>query len=201
MTGKTLSESIDPIVRVAWILWGAFVLAMVVYAIVPHFLTIEGEAVAGIATIFWLVATALAAAAFLFRRWAFSDDALRKAVGVDDLAGTRMHNGETGRATGPETDATESSAAPHVRTGLHPQASLLGLTPRDRRLVALAQYALRQQIVILALIEAIAVIGFLHAILSRDESLGLPFIAGAVALALLFLPRVREVVERGKAWG
>ena len=175
MTDRTLSQAIDPIVRVAWILWVAFVLAMVVYGVVPYFLVLEGEAVIGLGTIFWTVGGALAIAAFLYRRWAFSDETLRRAAGVE--------------------------ATPGVRTGLQPPPSLRGLTPGDRRLVTLARHALRHQVVALALIEAIAVLGFLHALLSRDESAGLPFVAAAMALALLSFPRVREVVERGKAWG
>lgn len=163
MTDKTLAEATDPIVRIAWILWIAFVLAMAVYGVVPHFLVLEGDPVSGLGLVFWVVGGALAAAAFLYRRWAFSDEVLKRASEADS----------------PTTQ----------------------LDPRERRLLAVAKHALKHQIVILALIEAIALLGFLHGLLGRDESLGLPLIGGALALALLSFPRVREAMERGRAWG
>ena len=177
MTDRARLVPIEPTVRLAWILWAAFVAGMVIYAVVPHFLVLEGEPVVGLGMPSWIAAGALAVAAVFYRRWALSDRVLKRVARV----------GMEGRPSGGGVTGAEGRAA--------------GGQAAEGRARVLARYALTQHIIVLAAIETIAIIGFVYALLSRDASLALPFTAAAIALALLSFPRVRETVARGEAWG
>ena len=141
-------------------------ISMVIHGVVPRFIPLEGEPMAGLDLVFWSAAGLLALGALGYRRWAFSDDALRRAVGMTP-------------GSAPPTDAAS----------------------RERRQLTLAQLALRHQIVILAILDGISVIGLVDAILTQDPSAAFAFAGVALALALTSYPRVTEVVERSKAWG
>ncbi|MEZ4647454.1 MAG: hypothetical protein R3E97_01485 [Candidatus Eisenbacteria bacterium] len=165
MTGPG-QQSVESYARVARILWIAFLFSMIVHGVVPRFVPMEGEPTTGLDLIFWTVAGLLALGALGYRKWAFSDDALRRAVGMTP-------------GSAPVTDAAS----------------------RERRQLALAQLALRHQIVVLAILDGISVLGLVHAFLAKDPSAALSFAGVALALALTSYPRVTEVVERSRAWG
>ena len=75
MNGSTGLTSVGSIARVARILWIAFMISMVIHGVVPRFIPLEGEPMAGLDLVFWSAAGLLALGALGYRRWAFSDDA------------------------------------------------------------------------------------------------------------------------------
>ena len=185
MLSTVLNDAIKPRQRLLTTMWGAFMAATVIYVFVSWMVTRNPTAATAGATatpldrnlvsaVLAVLSVALAAASYVYPRYAFS-------------AGRLVQAPRRGAGLGNARDpgAIEAQAAAHL--------------PESER--ALLKYLPAYQstlIVVWAMREAIAVLGVILALLTREFTIALPF-AGA-ALVLLAMARPQTAAFLDSMW-
>lgn len=182
MLSTALKEAIKPRQRLLTTIWGAFLAATFIYVFVSW--TVAHNPAGGgtnanatpldrnlVTTVLAVLAMALAAASFVYPRYAFSTARLAQAP----RPGAGFLNAK-------DPGGVEARAAAHL--------------PESER--ALLQYLPAYQstlIVVWAMRESIAVFGVVLAILTREFTVVLPFAGAALVLLALARPRAEAFLD------
>lgn len=195
MITTALSESLQPIKRMYQLIWASLTAAVLLYLLVLVF--ISGQVSGMPSTIDPLLRGVLAVlgglvgvSSLLHHSHTQSDSYLRRMMSRDmqprDIE-------EKARKMTPRNRSDAASVADAV-------SKLALLTPFDRRRYALAADGFLPFVLNLALNEAVALFGFVIAILSRDLWSYLPFGITAIALNVYMRPRLEGLMERCESW-
>lgn len=173
MLSSDFKALIAPRARALFVLWGAIMLAPVMYLVVAWFLygQAEGPGAAGKTDLPWNqigmgLLVLLGIAATYYQRVALGSKRLEAIV----------------------------EASP-VAPGGKDQDLFSKLPPAEQRLLNLWQHYQTTMIVVWAILETIAVVGLVLTILQRDFLVIIPFALAAVILMVLKRPRPAEFME------
>ena len=188
MTSRELRELLRPVTLTQVAIWYAFTAANVMYVAIAYLLSLshlsEEQATAGegLSLLFYALAVVMAAAGYLYRRNALTDESLKKRLARQD----------------PRAALLSGHAA--SRLGAERSRQLSQLLEPDQLLFCLAQSLMTMQIITLALFEAVALLGLMLVILQQRPEVILPFAVFAMLLNLTAYPRPLAVIERAARW-
>jgi len=195
MISAEFEEAIKPIKRLYHLLWFSLTTAIVLYLMV---LIIRSDSAALLPSaidplvrvILTVVAVLVGIGSLLYHRYTHSESYLRRMMSRD----IQLHDIEE------KARKLTAQAKSNSSTGSSAKASLAMLTAFDRQRYALAADGFVPFVLNLALNEAVALLGFVLAILSRDIWPYLPFAVAAMALNIYMLPRLDNLMERCEIW-
>jgi hypothetical protein len=184
MRSRELEEAVQPALKAATVLWVAMLAAVVFYAMAAH-LAIGGaqgdrspigeEVVLALA----MVAAVCAVLSFVLPAKLLSDARLRERMQVEDFDPAKyLRNPKTGAVNYEQVERV--SRLPEL----------------EQRLATLPSLYFTPMIVGMAMSEAVAVIGFILAILTRDIQWMLLFAIVALALLAFKRPRFDPLFDR-----
>jgi hypothetical protein len=195
MIPTELSESLKPIKRMYQLLWVSLTAAIFLYLLV---LVINSDQVSGTPSTIDPIVTGvlvslgglLGVGSLLYHSYMQSESYLQRMMSRDMQP--RDIEEKAWKMT-PQNKRDAASVAYAV-------SKLALLTPFDRRRYALAADGFLHFVLNLALNEAVALFGFVIAILSRDLWSYLPFGIAAIALNVYMRPRLEGLMERCESW-
>jgi F0F1-type ATP synthase membrane subunit c/vacuolar-type H+-ATPase subunit K len=181
MRSNELSDLLRPTTLVLRVIWVAITMSIAIYVLVLYLIPFgEVSAVdgSGVTTVLYAAAAALAVVALFYRQRAFSAERLQ-------------------RIAEQPVDARSLAVDPQSRD-VDPERlqRIEALAPEEQRALAVAHALRTRTIVVLALNEGVAVIGFVAALLAQSPPVILPFAVTAVALNLFVFPRPQAVAEQ-----
>ncbi len=200
MISRELGALLKPIVRNQMIIWGAFTAACFFYVGLAFVIgtnqmkndligsdtdpLAEGlsdtvSSALDLSFIFYGVAILLGIGAFMYNRYALSDQKL-----VQQLTGDPADTlpGPFGSANNPTRDNKYAS-----------------LSVGEKKILSLVVYGQRTTIISLAICEAIAVLGLVLVFLEGRAAEIVPFVAVTIILNFFFMPRPIELLKRADA--
>jgi hypothetical protein len=181
MTSNELRDLLRPTTLVLRVIWAAITMSIAVYVLVLYLIPF-GEEIAvaggGLTTALYVAAAVLAVVALFYRQRALSAEQLQ-------------------RIAERPVDARSLAVDPGSRE-VDPERlrRIEALAPVEQRALAVAGALRTRTIVVLALNEGIAVIGFMAAFLAQSPPVILPFAVTAVVLNLFVFPRPEAVAEQ-----
>lgn len=195
MITTELSESLQPVKRMYQTVWVGLTAAIVLYLLVLVLVSGQDSGAPSaidpqVRSILTLLAVLLGAGTLLYHRRTQSESYLRRAMSRD------MQPRDIEEKARKVTPQNKSDAVSDVSAA----SKLALLTPFDRRRFALAADGFLPFVLKLALNEAVALLGFVIALLSRELWSYLPFGTAAIALNVYMRPRLDSLMERCEAW-
>lgn len=185
MVSPVLHDLLRPQLLVLRLLWTALTVSIAIYVAVAWLVVAEGplagEAPPAVALVLGAVALTTVVLSFLVPRLLLSDERLRALVADASPDVERL-------AVDPRTQQVDPER----------QRRLAQLSPGERRLLPVAAAAQAPLVVRLALNEAVAIFGFVLALLTGDVAALLPFAAVALVLNVLAWPRLDPLLERAR---
>jgi hypothetical protein len=187
MSGR-LGELVAAQDRVAKLIWAAMCGALFVYAAVPLAMSASwqqpGDAeLASLMPYLGGLAVLIAAASFVYRRREFSDDKLRSLLR---------------EPTSVEALARQVPSADERR---RIETALEAMSAEERRVYGVVISRVTPTIVVLALQEAVGLVGLVAAFLLRDATVVFPFVGVALLLHIGVFPRTTALAERVQKLG
>ncbi|MCP4570775.1 MAG: hypothetical protein GY838_00325 [bacterium] len=188
MLSSEFRKLIRPLAITLNIIWGAFLVAPIIYVGIAWFMFGMNDGAATdppvsdfdpmlIQTILTVVAVVLVAASFIYRRWALSDEKVQD----------RMRSMAAPDATVGGFSAQQLAA---LKDGME------SLSPAEQRLATVFPHYQQTTIITLAMREAISIFGLVLTILKGDFATVVPFAVVSVALMAGQPPRVATFMER-----
>ncbi len=181
MVSNELDDLLRPLALAQKVIWIAITMSILIYTVVLYMIHASGSQSADggqVHVVFYAIAALLAIAALIYRQRAFSDDRLRgiteKPVATRSLA------------INPQTRRVDAERLRRIES----------LPPKEQGVLNLAQSLTIPTIVVLALNESIAIVGFVAAFLTHNPTAILPFAILAIALNLFVFPRPESLPGR-----